>query len=68
METGVSGVHARDAIKASAAANPKSLDDIGACARLRRYGSPPEETGLIDIRRISPSPTCHDECPLLGLA
>jgi hypothetical protein len=27
METGVSGVHARDAINAGAAENPKSLDD-----------------------------------------
>jgi hypothetical protein len=28
METGVSGVHARDSINASAAESPESLDDI----------------------------------------
>jgi hypothetical protein len=44
MATGVSGVHARGATKANAAENPGSLDDIRECARLRRYGSPPDET------------------------
>ena len=67
METGVSSVHASDTIKASAADNPERLDDVRKGARFRRYGGPPAETELIDIRRVLPPPTCHDECPISGL-
>jgi len=42
METGVSGVHARDAIKASAPENPES-EGNREWARLCRCGSPPAE-------------------------
>ena len=67
METGVPSVHAGDAIKASAAENPESLDDI-------RVRAPPQIRRPACRNQTNRHQTCftpayaHDECPISGLA